>query len=164
MNLFKTALLGKNPRITLRRAVLLAVFSVLLFKFLLIPIRIKGMSMEPAYRDGSINFVNTLPLQFRSPQRGDIVAIAIGSGRKYMYLKRIIGLPHEKVSFREGKLFIDGEEIPEPYVRYECDWTMEEVPVGSDEYYVVGDNRSTPSETHKKGRVKKGRLRGVPLW
>ncbi len=164
MNLFKTMLLGKDPRRTLLRAVILAAFCFLLFKFLLIPIRIQGMSMAPAYRDGSINFVNTLSLRIRSPERGDIVAITIGSGRNYMYLKRIVGLPNEKVSFRDGRLFIDGEEIPEPYMKYECDWTMEEVLVGGDEFYVVGDNRSTPIETHEQGRVLKGRLRGVPLW
>jgi len=164
MNLLKTVLLGKDPRRTLIRAVILAAVCFFLFKFLLIPIRIQGESMEPTYSNGSINLVNALSHRFHSLDRGDIVAIAIGSGRKYMYLKRVVGLPKERVSFKKGTLFIDGKEKLEPYVKYEYDWNMEEVAVGADEYFVVGDNRSTPMETHEKGRVRKGKIKGIPLW
>jgi len=162
--LIKTILVGRSPRRTVIRAGIIAVFCIILFKFLLIPIRLQGISMEPTYWDGSINLVNTLCYRFRSPKRGDVVAIAIGSGRHYLYLKRVVGLPNERVSFSGGKIFVNGKAIPELYVKYRCDWNMKEELVGPDEYYVVGDNRSIPLETHKQGRVNKEKIKGKPLW
>ena len=120
--------------------------------------------MEPTYHDGSINFVNTLYYKFHNFKRGDIVAITIGSGHRYMYLKRIIGLPGEKVSFKEGKLLIDSKVSYEPYVKYESDWNMSEVLVGKDEYFVVGDNRNGFIGFHEKGRADRSNIIGRPLW
>ena len=165
IELVKIILIGRSPRRTLIRSAIIAVVCIIVFKYLLIPIRIQGMSMEPTYHDGSINFVNTLYYRFRPLKRGSIVVIPIGSGADYMHLKRIVGLPGERVCFREGRLLIDGEPILEAYVKYECDWNIEEeVLVGANEYYVVGDNRSTPIDTHKKGLVYRGKIRGNPLW
>jgi signal peptidase I len=163
-DLIKRILIGKSPRYTLIRAVIIAVFCIILFKFFLIPIRIHGKSMEPTYHDGSINFVNTLYYKYHSLKRGDVVAIAIGSGHRYMYLKRIVGLPGEKVSFKDGKLLIEGKIIYEPYIKYECDWDMSEILIGENEYFVVGDNRGIPIDTHKMGRVDKDKIVGKPLW
>jgi len=120
--------------------------------------------MEPTYHDGSVGFVNTLYYKFHDLKRGDLVAIAIGSGYKYMYLKRVVGLPGEKISFKNGALFIDKEEVYEPYIKCEWNWDMEEVSIGENEYFVVGDNRSVPIETHVKGRVNENKIRGKPLW
>lgn len=120
--------------------------------------------MEPAYHDSSVNFVNTLYYKLYDLKRGDIVAIAIGSGRHYMYLKRIVGLPGEKISFKNGTLRIDRQVIYEPYVKYDYDWNMEEISVGDNEYFVVGDNRSGPIDIHEKGRVTKEKIIGRPLW
>ena len=120
--------------------------------------------MEPTYRDGSINFVNTTYYKFNSLKRGDIVAIAIGSGHRYMYLKRIVGLPGEEISFKDGKLFIEGGILYEPYVKNECDWNMSEILVGDNDYFVVGDNRSGSIDLHEKGRVDKNKIIGRPLW
>ncbi len=120
--------------------------------------------MEPTYHDGSVNFVNTLYYKFHNFKRGDIVAIAIGSGHHYMYLKRILGLPGEKISFKSGTLRIDGQVICEPYVKYEYNWSMEEISVEDNEYFVVGDNRSGAIDAHEKGRVSKEKIIGKPLW
>lgn len=162
--LLKRIIIGKNAKITLIRAVFVAVFCVIFFRFFLIPMRIQGISMEPTYHNGSVGFVNALYYKFHDLKRGDIVAIAIGSGYKYMYLKRVVGLAGEEVSFKKGVLFIDGEIIREPYIEYEYDWDMDEITVGENEYFVVGDNRSVPIETQAKGRVDKSKIRGRPLW
>lgn len=163
-DLVKRVLIGKNPRHTLIRTVVIAVFSIVLFKFFLIPIRIQGTSMEPTYHNNSVNFVNTLYYKFHNLKRGDIVTIAIGKRHRYMYLKRIVGLPGEKVSFKEGKLLIDEKVLYEPYVKYEYDWNMPEILVGDKEYFVVGDNRNSSIDTHEKGRVGKNKIIGRPLW
>lgn len=160
----KRIIIGKNPKRTLIRAVIIAIFCIILFKCFLIPVKINGISMEPTYRDGSVNLVNALYYNSREIKRGDIVTIAIGSGREYMYLKRVVGFPGERVSFRRGRLLIDGKVVSEPYIKYEYNWDMPEVLVGENEYFVVGDNRRIPIETHKMGRVDKDRIVGKPLW
>ncbi len=162
--LLQKIIIGESIKRTLIRAVIIAVFCFVLFRFFLVPIRIWGISMEPTYHDGSVGFVNTLYYKFHDLKRGDLVAIAIGSGYKYMYLKRVVGLPGEKISFKNGALFIDKEEVYEPYIKCEWNWDMEEVSIGENEYFVVGDNRSVPIETHVKGRVNENKIRGKPLW
>ena len=160
----KRVLVGRSPRNTFVRAIILAVFCIILFRFFFIPIRIYGKSMEPAYHDGSIDFINTLYYKFHNLKRGDVVAVGIGSGHGYMYLKRVAGLPGEKLSFKDGMLIINGRVVSEPYVKYKYDWNMPEVPIGKDEYFVVGDNRSGPISEHAKGRVYKNKIMGRPLW
>ncbi len=95
--------------------------------------------MEPAYQNGSINFVNATAYLLHEPRRGDVVGIAM-AGRRVMLLKRIIGLPGETVAFLWGTLIINGRKIPEPYIKTDCQWTMEEVKNGPGEYFVAGDN------------------------
>ena len=72
--------------------------------------------MLPTYHDGQINFLNRLAYLRHEPQRGDVVGIRY-SGDSILLLKRIVGLPGEEVSFDEGKLFINGKPLEEPYVK-----------------------------------------------
>ena len=159
----KRILFGKSLRRTLVRAAVLATSSFILFKFLLLPVRIDGASMEPRYRNGSVNLVNTLRYRFREPRRGDVVAIRM-AGRQVMYLKRIIGLPGERLAFHNGILMVNGKVTPEPYVKNSCDWNRAEVTIGLNEFFVAGDNRLMPIKAHAHGRVEHSRIVGGPLF
>jgi signal peptidase I len=145
-------LIGRNPKRTLVRIVILVVVSTVVFKFVLQPIRVEGVSMLPTYHDRGINLVNRLAYVFHQPRRGDVVAIRMLAGEHVMYMKRIIGLPGETVAFHRGRLYINGNPMDEPYVRFRCYWNHEPEQVGPDEYYVVGDNRDMPWAYHEKGR------------
>ena len=81
-----------------------------------------------------------------------------------MLLKRVVAREGEQVEFRDGKLFVDGKEIEEPYVRYPCNWNLSPREVEQDGIYVVGDNRNMPIENHHFGQASKKRIIGVPLW
>ncbi len=163
----KRVIIGKSPRRTLCRASILALVSFLLFGFILLPIRVIGISMEPTHRDGSINLVNTLRFRFRELCRGDIVAIRL-AGRRVLLLKRVVGLPGERLAFREGILIINGEPVPEPYLepclKRRPRWNIPEVKIGPDEFFVVGDNHWIPPAFHEHGRVKGYRIVGGPLF
>jgi len=145
-------LIGRNPKRTLVRIVILVVVSTVVFKFVLQPIRVEGVSMLPTYPDRGINLVNRLAYVFHQPRRGDVVAIRTPAGEHVMYMKRIIGLPGETVAFHRGRLYINGNPMDEPYVRFRCYWDHEPEQVGPDQYYVVGDNRDMPWDYHVKGR------------
>ena len=161
--IIKWIIMGKSPRRTLWRVGILVLVSYLLFGFVLLPIRVVGISMEPTYRDGSINLVNTLRFRFRQPRRGDVVAIKL-AGKRVMLLKRVVGLPGERLAFRKGILTINGQPFPEPCLKRRRRWNIPEVKIGPDEFFVVGDNRLIPPRVHYHGRVKSYRIIGGPLF
>ncbi len=132
---------GRHPRRTLIRLSLLVSLTVIIFKFLILPIQVSGLSMTPTYSDGKVNFVNQLAYVWAKPKRGDVVAIRMPAERD-MLLKRIVALPGERVAMHRGRIRINGEEIDEPYLRrWKGGLGFKEVPVEPDHYYVVGDNR-----------------------
>ena len=87
-----------------------------------------------------------------SPARGDVVAIRL-AGLHVLYIKRIIALPGERISFNRGEVRIDGVPLTEPYVHYRRPWELPEVQLGPAEYFVVGDNRGMAAADHTFGRV-----------
>lgn len=137
--------------------------SVVVFGYVLIPCVISGSSMEPTIKSHGFTFCWRGRYLFgRAPERGDIVIIK--NTDNVFFLKRVVGLPGETVAFREGKLYIDGEPLAEPYVKFICDWNLPPREVEANHYYVVGDNRSMPIEEHFFGRVSRHRIIGSPLW
>ena len=156
-------LIGRNPRRTLVRIVVLVVVSLIVFNYVLLPVRVDGGSMLPTYRENGVNLVNRLAYLFHEPQRGDVVAVRLLAGARRMYLKRIVGLPGETVAFHEGRLYINGRPQAEPYVKYPCNWDHEPLQVGPDQYYVVGDNRDNQLEWHAQGRAPRNLILGKVL-
>jgi signal peptidase I len=155
----RIVVIGRNPKATLVRVAILIVTSFVVFKYILLPIRVEGISMLPTYRDHSVNFVNRLAYFRHEPQRGDVISIRL-AGLHRMFLKRIIGLPGETVAFEKGRVLIDGEVLDEPYEKSPCDWNYPPVKLGPDEYFAVGDNRTMPWQMHKMGRVGRDHIVG----
>jgi signal peptidase I len=161
--------IGRNPKTTVVRAVVLAVGCVLVFKFMLVPVRVEGISMAPTYADHSFNFINRRAYFWHEPRRGDVVGIRFErsssrwSAPHIMLLKRIIGLPGEAISFIDGHALVNGQPLAEPYEKGPCDWNAAPVRLGPDEYFVVGDNRSMPKEEHTFGKAERSRIVGKAL-
>jgi signal peptidase I len=155
-------LIGRSPTRTLIRIVVLIVVVFAARTYALLPIKVRGPSMLPTYQDHGVNFVNRLAYVRADPQRGDVVAIKL-AGTSVMFMKRIIGLPGETVEFRYGRVFIDGKVLEEPYMNFTsfpCTWNISPEKLGSDQYYVVGDNRTMPEEYHEKGATYRRRIVG----
>ena len=159
----RTAVLGRHPRRTLLRAATLVATCFVVFRFILLPVQVRGGSMWPTYKDKSWNFANRLSYLWQSPQRGDVVCVQFTAGRHVMLLKRIVALPGDTVAFRGGRLFVNGQPVPEPYVKTDCDWEEAEQRLGPGEYYVVGDNRGMPAEDHWHGVADDWRIVGKVL-
>ncbi len=156
---WRVILVGRNPRLTVIRIVVLVSLVVLLRQYVVLPIRVEGISMLPTYPSNGLNFVNRLAYLSGEPKRGDVVAIRM-AGENIMLLKRVVGLPGETVSFHRGQLVVDGEVTEEPYVKLPCRWEMPPVKVGPDEFYVVGDNRSMAWGDHTQGRAVRQKIVG----
>ncbi len=165
MNLtfWREALLGRRPAHTLVRVGVLVAVSIAVFGWVLVPVRTYGPSMLPTYSSGSFHLVNRSAYSYRPPARGDVVAVRL-AGWKAVYVKRIVGLPGERVAIRDGIVLVDGHAIDEPYVVEREGWNMREVALGADEFFVVGDNRGMRMDQHEFGRVKRERIAGPLLF
>jgi signal peptidase I len=141
------------------RVIVLAVVSFVTFKWVFTPIRTQGSSMLPTYGPGELNLVYQLAYRVSAPKRGEVVAIQM-AGPHVLYVKRVIGLPGERVSVREGLVEINGAVLTEPYVRNRKPWEVPEVTLGSQEYFVIGDNRGMAAGEHDFGRVNLERILG----
>ncbi len=159
--------IGRKPKWTLARLAVLIVGTWVVFNYVLTPpIRVTGISMEPTYHDGQINFLYRLAYARHDPQRGDVVGIHLKrtDGNHLMYFKRILGMPGETIAFVRGKLIINGEPQDEPYVKSLCDWNMAPKHLNNDEYYVAGDNRGMPFEDHWHEVVSRKQFEGRVIF
>jgi len=96
--------------------------------------------MEPTCYDGQVSLVNMFAYTWKEPQRGDVVAIKIDD-KKQVILKRVIGMPGEKIAFHTGVVFINGKRLEEPYLTSAGAWEWPEETLGNNMYFVTGDNR-----------------------
>lgn len=158
---WQRVLVGANIKFTFIRIVVLIVLVTLTIKFVAIPVRCEGISMEPNYHDRSVHLVYRLAYHHSKPQRGDVVSITI-TGEKILLMKRVIGLPGERVSIRQGIVYINGQALDEPWMRYvdRAPWNRDEVLLRPDEYLVIGDNRTMPMQNHAFGEVLAKRIMG----
>ena len=154
---------GGSTRNTMIRAGTVVMVSVLVFGFVLRPIRVTGISMSPTYQDRSLNLVNMLSYRFSYPQRGDVVSVGDLAGREN-YMKRIIGLPGETVSILGGYVFIDGQPLEEPYVVFREKWERMPQKLGTNEFLVIGDNRGMAKEWHYFGTVERRHILGKVMF
>jgi signal peptidase I len=158
-----TFLFGSNPRVTAIRVVALIAGSTVLFGAILLPVRLSGNSMQPTYDDGEMNFANRLAFILRQPARGDVVAIRM-AGPGVVYVKRIVGLPGERVEIEKGTVKINGQPLAEPAIVYRAPWNVPPTTLGAYEYFVIGDNRAMDVNAHDFGRTTRDRLVGKLLF
>lgn len=145
------------------RVLVLAAVAFITFTWIFIPIRTDGISMEPTYRSNSLNLLNRLSYRLAEPARGDVVAIRL-AGPHVVYVKRIVGLPGERLAFVGGVIHINGVPLSEPYVKNQRHWDRPEVTLGAREYFAVGDNRGMEQGAHKFGIVDRERILGKVLY
>src|SRR5262245_5811151 len=157
------AVLGANPRATLMRIAVMVVGAFVMFGLVLQPVRLQGISMLPTYADGGINFANRFAYVLHPPQRFDIVAIRM-AGPSVLYVKRVIGLPGERIAIVDGTVTINDVTLNEPTVIYRTPWNMEPMTLAADEFFVVGDNRSMRMDEHDFGRATRNRIIGKLLY
>lgn len=158
-----------------------AIVILLFVNFVAHPVRVDGRSMYPTLKDGEFGFTNVGGVLLNGVKRGDIVVVTMEEkGQKTHWVKRVIGMPGDTISCVNDIVFINGKALDEtqyidPDYRQSCvdqfgyfnkvpnaDNTdvqdFEEVKLGDDEYYVMGDNRPYSKDSRYVGPVKKSQL------
>ena len=120
-----------------------------------------GQSMEPTLASGDRVLTNRLIYNMTSPKRGDLVVFKPnGNENSHFYIKRVIGLPGETIQIIDGFIYIDGEVLVEEikFDKMEYAGTAEEeILLGEDEYFVLGDNRNASEDSRNAeiGNIRK---------
>lgn len=133
------------------------------------PFIVKGASMEPTFHNNNYLIVDQLSYKLKDPSRGDVIVLRSTRNRDFL-IKRIIGLPGEKVSMREGKITItntenpDGIVIPDDHVepKRQTNQTFT-FSLGPTEYFVMGDNRIESSDSREWGPLERDHIVGRPF-
>ncbi len=128
---------------------------------------VSGDSMYSTLEDGDNLWIDKLSYRFKDPERFDIVVFPY-HGSEVFYIKRIIGLPGETIRIdEEGNIYIDGEVLDEDYGYETISPNMigradEEIQLGDDEYFVMGDNRndSKDSRFEEVGNIHRDEFEG----
>lgn len=147
-----------------------ALLALLINSFVFFFARVEGSSMLGTLKDGEVLFVWRAGYVFGQPQRGDIVIChypetAEGGyldQKNTCYVKRVIGLPGDTVSIRQGTVYINGEALKESYLETERidSQSMEAVVLEEGEYFLMGDNRSDSTDSRRMGAVERGKILG----
>lgn len=158
---------------------LIALGAVFLIRtFLVQPFLVSGASMAPTFLNGDYLLIDEITYRFRSPERGEVVVLRYPKDESTYFIKRLIGLPDERVAFSDGRIQVTGPEsakgtfLEESYLSGETQTVARrggnaDFTLGENEYLVLGDNRSYSFDSRDWGVLERNDIVGLVrlrLW
>ncbi|MFZ1012000.1 MAG: signal peptidase I, partial [Terracidiphilus sp.] len=139
---------------------------VLIITFLYQPVRVEGTSMLPRLEDHDRLFINKFVYHIESIQHGDVVVFHYPRDPEKSYIKRVIGLPGDRIWIDRGNVWLNGVELSENYVpeRYRDTRSMTEMVIPDDCYFMMGDHRSISSDSREFGPVERDLIYGKAVF
>jgi signal peptidase I len=133
-------------------------------RFILTSVIVQGRSMAPTLQDGERYLLDRWSYNYRAPSRGDVVVLR-DPGHQDLAIKRIVGLPGDRLQVKEGVVFVNGKRHIEPYLTrgtgtYTPDLKEQAVSLGQHEYFVLGDNREVSEDSRYYGPIHRDRIVG----
>ena len=127
---------------------------------------VQGESMEPNFHTGQIIITNNLSYLISKPMRGDAIVLRFpGDPDKQKYIKRIIGLPGEQLEIKNGKVYINNEELIESYIPNNVStYPNMKIDIPEDEYFIIGDNRPNSNDSRFWGTARLNDLIGKGVF
>jgi signal peptidase I len=151
------------------KLVLIAIIVVVPFRlYVAQPFIVDGASMDPTFHDGEYLIVDEISYRFKEPSRGEVLIFKYPKDPSKYFIKRIIGLPGEKLSINEGEVTITSDEHPngftldEPYIKFTKSDTFS-YSLKQGEYFVMGDNRLQSADSRLWGPVPEANIIGRPI-
>lgn len=147
----------------------IAIVAVLLVRtFLVQPFLVSGDSMVPTFQNGDYLLVDQLTYRLREPERGEVIVFRYPRDEKLFFIKRIIGLPGERVEISNGMVTVFNGEYPQGLVLSEqyisaslATVGEDDITLGAGQYFVLGDNRSYSLDSRSWGPVTKSEIMGL---
>lgn len=144
-------------------AVAIAIFIVI---FVIQPVKVEGTSMQPQLADQDRIFVNRFIYRFAEIDRSDVVVFWYPQDHRKSFIKRIIGVPGDRIEIRRGLVYLNGALLDEPYLKSEFrDFrSFGEVIVPEGKYYVLGDHRNSSNDSRNWGFVERPLIYGKAVF
>jgi len=146
-------------------SVLIAVVSIV---FIYQPVKVEGTSMTPGLDDQERIFINKFTYRFGlgDIKRGDTVVFRAPMDPDKSYIKRVIGLPGDRVRIERGQVYVNGRALVESYIQddYRDYSSMQEKVVPPDKYFVLGDHRNSSSDSRAWGWVPRDKIYGKAVF
>ena len=156
--LFFSRIMRKETKIELIKYIIIIILVILFRTFFYTLIRVNGDSMNDTLYNGEIMILDRISYRFNDIKRFDIVVVKTDSS--YL-IKRVIGLPGEKLKYIDGNLYINNKFVKEDYLDYITeDFDISDKAIPDDCYFVMGDNRSNSADSRVYGCFKKERILG----
>lgn len=140
--------------------------SVLIITFLYQPVRVEGTSMLPRLEDSDRLFINKFVYHLSAIERGDVVVFHYPRDPEKSYIKRVIGLPGDRLWIAQGQVWLNGKPLRESYLpeEYRDTRSMAEIIVPPDTYFMMGDHRSISSDSREFGPVERALIYGKAVF
>ena len=144
----------KKEKKFLLLVMIIILFKIFIFNFILV----KGDSMNPKYKNNDFMFLNKIIYSFKPIRRGEVIVLKYKNND---LIKRIIGLPNDKIKVENGKLYINNKEYYENYINsYTASYDFDEITLKDNEYFVMGDNRYNSYDSRNFGTIMKNNIIG----
>jgi len=144
------------------------VIAVVVILFIYQPVKVEGTSMMPSLVDQERIFINKFVYRFglAQVQRGDTVVFWFPGDPSKSYIKRVIGVPGDMVEVRNGVVLVNGSRLAETYVppEYRDHSVMPPERVPEDQYFVLGDHRSSSNDSRAWGMVPRRYIYGKAVF
>jgi signal peptidase I len=146
---------GSSLRAWVRDLSLAIFISAFIIIFLYQPVRVEGTSMLPNLEDQDRLFINKMSFRVGDVHRGDVVVFQYPLDHTESYIKRVIGLPGDRVAIDHGRVVLNGKPQVESYVpaRFMDDRSQPEMTIPANEFFVMGDHRSISRDSREFGPV-----------
>lgn len=138
----------------------LAVLAALVAAFFVRMPQVSGLSMEPHIVSGEYVLINTFAYRLGTPHRDEIVAFHSDGDSREIFIKRVIGLPGDRIRIDRGAVLVNGVRLDEPYVQHPDGRSFAEILIPPHAVYVLGDNRANSEDSRVFGPVDQSRLIG----
>lgn len=157
---------GRGFLVWARDLVLSVLVSGFVIVFVYQPVKVEGTSMMPMLKDQERIFINKYVYRWEPISRGDVVVFRYPGDPSKSYIKRVIGLPGDRVQISFGRVYVNGERLHETYVpeNYSDERSISEIYIPADSYFVLGDHRSMSSDSRDFGPVNRSYIYGKAVF
>jgi signal peptidase I len=128
--------------------VIMAVVIFFVLQFTVQNFVVIGASMQPSFYEGERVVATKLAYKLHEPERGDVIIFLPPRNMEEDLIKRIIGLPGERVEVKDGVVYIENLPLDEPYIKNPPNYTYSVEIIPENEYWVLGDNRNNSNDSH----------------
>ena len=136
--------------------------------FLVQPFIVRGASMEPNFEHSDYLVIDELSYRWREPRRGEVIVFRFPDNPSQFFIKRVIGVPHDKISVEQGRVVVHNSQLEQGAVIDESDYLTlgtrtggdVTIELGDEEYFVLGDNRAASSDSRSWGVLPKDQIVG----